>query len=145
MYVLHDVLSTLQAFCVALNGTHVEASIQDMSDGSYLVGLNASSYVMHAKEDSICLRITIDGMTHVFETENDPSQLRTTMPGKLLKYLVEDGAHVTKGEPYAEIEVMKMCMTLSATESGCCRFSKMPGASLTAGDIMGNSNSRIRT
>ena len=50
--------------------------------------------------------------TVVFEKENDPSILMASSPGKLIKYLVEDGGHVHSGDPYCEIEVMKMVTTL---------------------------------
>ena len=43
---------------------------------------------------------------------------RTTSAGKLVNYCVEDGGHVSAGDVYAEIEVMKMVMELHVTESG---------------------------
>lgn len=38
--------------------------------------------------------------------------------GKLVRYLVEDGGHIAADAPYAEVEVMKMMMTLLAPASG---------------------------
>lgn len=38
--------------------------------------------------------------------------------GKLVRYLVEDGGHVAADAPYAEIEVMKMMMTLLTPAAG---------------------------
>ena len=43
---------------------------------------------------------------------------RSTSPGKLLHFLVDDGSHVKANEHYAEIEVMKMVTFLTTTESG---------------------------
>ena len=43
---------------------------------------------------------------------------RSTSPGKLLHFLVDDGSHVKANEHYAEIEVMKMVTYLTTTESG---------------------------
>ena len=43
--------------------------------------------------------------TCVFEKERDPTVLRAPSAGKLLHYLVEDGAHVAAGDCYGEIEV----------------------------------------
>ena len=62
--------------------------------------------------------VVIGGRTCVFDKENDPRVLRSTSPGKLLKYTMEDGEHVSAGQPYAEIEVMKMVTNLVAVESG---------------------------
>ena len=54
----------------------------------------------------------------MFTPDYDPTTLRTDVAGKLVKRLVEDGAHVDKSSDYAEIEVMKMFMPLKVTESG---------------------------
>lgn len=43
----------------------------------------------------------------VFEKEKDPSKLRAPSAGKLVNTLVDDGGHVDKGQPYAEIEVSR--------------------------------------
>jgi hypothetical protein len=51
-------------------------------------------------------RIVIGNQTVVFEKEKDPSKLRAPSAGKLVNTLVEDGGHVDKGQPYAEIEVI---------------------------------------
>merc|ERR1712154_465524 len=56
----------------------------------------------------------------------DPSSIRATMPGKLVKILIENGQHVKKGDTFAEIEVMKMYLPLIVPESGiidiiCCQ------------------------
>ena len=63
-------------------------------------------------------RITIGHQTCIFDKENDPTILRAPSAGKLLQYTVEDGGHVFSGQSYAEIEVMKMVMSLNVTESG---------------------------
>ncbi|OXT09776.1 hypothetical protein B9K06_27190, partial [Bacillus sp. OG2] len=67
-------------------------------------------------------RLSVDGKTCLLEVENDPTQLRTPSPGKLVKYLVDDGEHINAGQPYAEVEVMKMCMPLIASEDGCVQL-----------------------
>ena len=40
------------------------------------------------------------------------------------------------GQAYAEIEVMKMVMTVTVTESGCLYYNKRPGAILDSGAII---------
>ncbi|KAI5637061.1 acetyl-CoA carboxylase, central region domain-containing protein [Phthorimaea operculella] len=82
-------------------------------------------------------RIVIGNQTVVFEKEKDPSSLRAPSAGKLINCLVEDGGHVDKGQPYAEIEVMKMVMTLQAPESGKVTWCLRPGAVLDMGSLMG--------
>ena len=44
--------------------------------------------------------------------EYDPTKIVANMAGKLVRYMVEDGAHVTANSAFCEIEVMKMFMPL---------------------------------
>jgi acetyl-CoA carboxylase/biotin carboxylase 1 len=87
-------------------------------------------------EEAEGYRIVVGNQTMVFEKENDPSILRATSPGKLIKYLIMDGEHCARDQEYCIIEVMKMSMTLRAKEAGKIHFVKRPGAILeTAGII----------
>ena len=79
----------------------------------------------------------VDAKTCLIEQENDPTQLRSPSPGKLVRFLVDSGDHVNAGDAYAEIEVMKMYMPLVASEDGIVNFVKQPGVSLEPGDILG--------
>lgn len=62
--------------------------------------------------------------------------MRAPSAGKLLSYLVEDGGRVIRNQAYAEIEVMKMVMTLTATESGTLEHVKRAGAVLECGSVI---------
>ena len=73
----------------------------------------------------------------MIEQENDPMQLRSPSPGKLIQVLVDSGDHISMGEAYAEIEVMKMYMPLIATEDSVPMFVEQPGITLEPGDILG--------
>ena len=81
--------------------------------------------------------MSVDSKTCLLEQENDPTQLRTPSPGKLVKFTVENGEHVKAGQAFAEVEVMKMYMPLLAQEDGIVQLIKQPGATLEAGDILG--------
>ena len=54
----------------------------------------------------------------VLQNDHDPSRLLAETPCKLLRFLIADGAHVDADVPYAEVEVMKMCMPLLAPAAG---------------------------
>lgn len=108
-----------------------------MADGGLLVLLDARSHAVYWREEVGALRLMIDNKTCLIEQENDPTQLRSPSPGKLVRFLVESGEHVKAGEAFAEIEVMKMYMPLIAAEDGCPQFIKQPGGTLEAGDIVG--------
>ncbi|RMZ54549.1 hypothetical protein APUTEX25_002124, partial [Auxenochlorella protothecoides] len=56
--------------------------------------------------------------------------------GKLVRHLVEDGQHVASDAPYAEVEVMKMMMTLLAPAAGLVAWEAPEGATLAPGLLL---------
>lgn len=125
-------------YFLVMNGDFREVEVHRLSDGGMLLSLEGNSYTTYLKEEVDRYRIVIGNQTCVFEKENDPSILRSPSAGKLINLLIEDGAHVNKGQPYAEIEVMKMVMTLTSQENGTINFVKRPGSVLDAGSLLGH-------
>ena len=66
----------------------------------------------------------------------DPSELRTDVTGKVVRYLQENGAEVQAGAPYVEVEAMKMIMPIKASESGKITHNLSPGSVISAGDLL---------
>ncbi|KAM9292310.1 acetyl-CoA carboxylase 1-like [Gastrophryne carolinensis] len=135
-YVLKVTRQSPNSYVVIMNNSYVEVDVHRLSDGGLLLSYDGSSYTTYIKEEIDRYRITIGNKTCVFEKENDPSILRSPSAGKLIQYVVEDGGHVFGGQCYAEIEVMKMVMTLTAMESGCIHYVKRPGAVLEPGCVI---------
>ncbi|XP_061460830.1 acetyl-CoA carboxylase 1 isoform X7 [Rhineura floridana] len=135
-YVLKVTRQSPNSYVVIMNGSCVEVDVHRLSDGGLLLSYDGSSYTTYMKEEVDRYRITIGNKTCVFEKENDPSILRSPSAGKLIQYVVEDGGHVFAGQCFAEIEVMKMVMTLTAVESGCIHYVKRPGAALDPGCVI---------
>ncbi|XP_024897397.1 acetyl-CoA carboxylase 1 isoform X2 [Pteropus alecto] len=135
-YVLKVTRQSPNSYVVIMNGSCVEVDVHRLSDGGLLLSYDGSSYTTYMKEEVDRYRITIGNKTCVFEKENDPSVMRSPSAGKLIQYIVEDGGHVFSGQCYAEIEVMKMVMTLTAAESGCIHYVKRPGAALDPGCVI---------
>ncbi|KAK4995616.1 acetyl-coenzyme-A carboxylase, partial [Elasticomyces elasticus] len=129
--------SSLDSFTLFINGSKCAVGVRPLSDGGLLVLLNGKSHNVYWKEEVGALRLSVDSKTCLLEQENDPTQLRTPSPGKLVKFTVDNGQHVKKGQPFAEVEVMKMYMPLIAQEDGLVNLIKQPGATLEAGDILG--------
>lgn len=129
--------SSVEDFTVFINGSRVLTNIKSLADGGLLIAIGGKSHPVYWKEEVSATRLSVDGKTCLLEIENDPTQLRTPSPGKLVKYLVDNGEHINAGQPYAEVEVMKMCMPLVATEDGIVQILKQPGSTLNAGDILG--------
>jgi acetyl-CoA carboxylase/biotin carboxylase 1 len=129
--------SSADSYRLFLNGSNCTVGVRALSDGGLLILLNGRSHNVYWKEEVAATRISVDGKTCLLEQENDPTQLRTPSPGKLVKYTVESGDHVTAGQTFAEVEVMKMYMPLVTQEDGIVQLIKQPGATLEAGDILG--------
>ncbi|CAG4948776.1 unnamed protein product [Parnassius apollo] len=125
------------SYFLAMNGSFKELEVHKLTDGGTLLSVDGASYTTYLKDEVDKYRIVIGNQTVVFEKEKDPSKLRAPSAGKLINTLVEDGGHVDKGQPYAEIEVMKMVMTLLAPEAGKVTWNLRPGAVLDMGALIG--------
>ncbi|AWP07055.1 putative acetyl-CoA carboxylase-like [Scophthalmus maximus] len=123
-------------YVLTMNSSDIEIDVHRLSDGGLLLSYDGSSHTTYMKEEVDSYRVTVGNKTCVFEKEKDPTVLRSPSAGKLLQYMVEDGGHLGAGETYAEIEVMKMVMTLSVQQSGCIHFVKRPGAVLQTGCVV---------
>lgn len=129
--------SSLDSYHLFINGSKCSVAVRALSDGGLLVLLDGRSHSVYWKEEVGATRVSVDSKTCLLEQENDPTQLRTPSPGKLVSYSVENGEHVKAGQIFAEVEVMKMYMPLIAAEDGVVQLIKQPGATLEAGDILG--------
>ncbi|PHH70340.1 hypothetical protein CDD82_7201 [Ophiocordyceps australis] len=129
--------ASADSYHLFINGSKCSVGVRALSDGGLLILLDGHSHNAYWKEEVGATRLSVDGKTCLLEQENDPTQLRTPSPGKLVKYSVENGAHVKAGQAFAEVEVMKMYMPLVAQEDGIVQLIKQPGAALEAGDILG--------
>ncbi|KAK2463653.1 hypothetical protein APHAL10511_004404 [Amanita phalloides] len=129
--------SSVNVWTLFLNGGRTMVGARPLADGGLLVLLDGRSHSVYWREEVGALRAMIDSKTCLIEQENDPTQLRSPSPGKLVRYLVDSGDHVKAGDQYAEIEVMKMYMPLVASEDGVVQLIKQPGVSLEPGDIIG--------
>ena len=129
--------SALDSYHLFVNGSKCSVGVRALADGGLLILLSGKSHNIYWKEEVGATRISVDGKTCLLEQENDPTQLRTPSPGKLVKFTVENGKHVKAGQAFAEVEVMKMYMPLITQEDGIIQLIKQPGATLEAGDILG--------
>lgn len=114
----------------------LEADVRILSEGGLLVLFNGKSYVCYGSETVTGLKLIVNGSTCIFTTEYDPSQLRSSTSGKLVRYLIDDGAHVNSGQSYAEMEVMKMYLPLISVEPGIIRHVASEGAVLGVGSLV---------
>ena len=60
----------------------------------------------------------IDPIAHAGEGAAEAGRLTAPMPGKMVSFLAQVGDKVTKGQPLAVMEAMKMEHTISAPKDG---------------------------
>ncbi|XP_066466005.1 acetyl-CoA carboxylase 2 isoform X2 [Tiliqua scincoides] len=135
-YALKVARQSPTTYVIIMNDTHIEIDVHRLNDGGLLLSYDGNSYTTYMKEEPDRYRVTVGNKTCDFAKENDPTVLRSPSAGKLLQYTVDDGGHICVGHSYAEIEVMKMVVTLTVEESGTIHYVKRPGTLLKAGCIV---------
>jgi acetyl-CoA carboxylase/biotin carboxylase 1 len=80
--------------------------------------LEGETHRIFGMDEPLGLRLVLDGVTVLMPTIFDPSELRTDVTGKVVRYLQDNGAEVEAGAPFVEVEAMKMIMPIKATETG---------------------------
>ncbi|KAK9757286.1 hypothetical protein RND81_01G153500 [Saponaria officinalis] len=135
-YTIEMVRGGSGSYRLRLNDSEIEAEIHTLRDGGLLMQLDGNSHVIYAEEEAAGTRLLIDGRTCLLQNDHDPSKLVAETPCKLLRYLMADGSHVDADTPYAEVEVMKMCMPLLSPASGMIRFMMSEGQAMQAGELI---------
>ncbi|KAK9983391.1 hypothetical protein SO802_032916 [Lithocarpus litseifolius] len=135
-YTIDMVRGGLGSYRLRMNDSEIEAEIHTLRDGGLLMQLDGNSHVIYAEEEAAGTRLLIDGRTCLLQNDHDPSKLIAETPCKLLRYLVVDGSHIDADTPYAEVEVMKMCMPLLSPASGLVHFKMSEGQAMQAGELM---------
>jgi len=113
----------------------VRVDFRPLLDGGLLIMCDGRSFNTHSKEDSTGMRLSIDGRTCVFPGEMDPTRIAAQASGRLVRYLVANEEHVDQGQVIAEIEVMKMYLSVQAPEPGTIHLLKPAGAALEPGEV----------
>ncbi|XP_052188195.1 acetyl-CoA carboxylase 1-like [Diospyros lotus] len=124
------------SYRLRMNESEIEAEIHSLRDGGLLMQLDGNSHVIYAEEEAGGTRLLIDGRTCLLQNDHDPSKLVAETPCKLLRFLVADGSHVDADTPYAEVEVMKMCMPLLSPTAGIIHFRMSEGQAMQAGELI---------
>nr|XP_043619198.1 acetyl-CoA carboxylase 1-like [Erigeron canadensis] len=124
------------SYRLRMNQSEIEAEIHTLRDGGLLMQLDGNSHILYAEEEAAGTRLLIDGRTCLLQNDHDPSKLMAETPCKLLRYLVSDDSHVNADTPYAEVEVMKMCMPLLSPAAGVIQFKMSEGQAMQAGELI---------
>ncbi|XP_010461353.1 PREDICTED: acetyl-CoA carboxylase 1-like [Camelina sativa] len=124
------------SYRLRMNNSEVVSEIHTLRDGGLLMQLDGKSHVIYAEEEAAGTRLLIDGRTCLLQNDHDPSKLMAETPCKLLRYLVSDDSNIDADTPYAEVEVMKMCMPLLSPASGVIHFKMSEGQAMQPGELI---------
>ena len=79
---------------LCINDSIIYVRIRDQSDGSLLCTYGGLMHKVYGQEEPLGLRMVIDGCTVVIPYEFNPSELRSDITGKILRFLHQDGTEV---------------------------------------------------
>jgi acetyl-CoA carboxylase/biotin carboxylase 1 len=114
----------------------LEIEVTQTAEGALLAKYGGESHRILGMDEPLGLRLSLDGNTILMPTIFDPSELVSDVTGKVVRYLQDNGAMVEAGQPYIEVEAMKMIVPIKATESGKITHNLSAGSVITAGDLL---------
>jgi len=121
-----------------INGQRIVTDLESRPDGSIFVTVGSSNMTIFGTEEALGLRLRMEGVATVMvPTIYDASELRSEFNGKIVRYLQDNGAPVKAGQPYVELEAMKMIMPVKAMASGKIEHTRGAGSIVAAGELLG--------
>lgn len=123
-------------YCFSINDQTIKAKVREQPDGSLYVRVGRQSQQVKGQEEALGLRLVIGGQTIMVPNVYDPSELRSDVNGKVVRYLHDEGTEIAKGEAYVELEAMKMIMALKSPEAGRVSHALSAGSIVSAGELL---------
>jgi len=103
-----------------------------------MVAPNSNGYVVYI--NGKCLHIEKRSERQLLRTKKDDNRrkdVKTSMPGKIVKILVENGAEVQEGQAVLILEAMKMQNEIKSPQPGTIKqIGPSPGDSVEAGALL---------
>ncbi|KAF8294736.1 hypothetical protein TcBrA4_0071590, partial [Trypanosoma cruzi] len=97
---------------ISLNGSVLTVPFRKLKSGALQLRIGGKSFIAYAEKEPASLRISINGKDTTFTGDTDPTKIFSSVPGRFVRYVVNDGGHVAEGSTIAEVEVMKMILPL---------------------------------
>ena len=112
-----------QGIDVSFAGQRATVAVYAQGEWSHLFASQGASRIL-----------SIDLLAHAGEAEQEGGRLTAPMPGKVVSFAVKAGDTVTKGQPLAVLEAMKMEHTIAAPRDGTvAELLYAPGDQVTEG------------
>ncbi len=124
-----------QGGSVSLDGNIYQADLQKISNGRYTLLLNGRSYQAIINRNGFIYTVVINGIAYKINAESSRTrgtnllinaaqklrpdvELRSPMPGMVVRCEVKEGARITVGDGLLLLEAMKMENEIRATVNG---------------------------
>ena len=96
-----------QEIDISFNGHRARVSVHRMGEEFHVFGAVGAAHIT-----------LIDPLAHAGEAHHDTGRLTAPMPGKIVSFAVKSGDAVTRGQPLAVLDAMKMEHTIAAPADG---------------------------
>lgn len=142
-YVSHGAMYTVSAglvgpaeYALSLNGRVIHVPFRILKSGALQLTIGSRTFVAYIEKEPNSIRITIGGKVTSFSGDLDPTKILAAVPGRLVRYVIEDDGHVNEGGTFAEVEVMKMILPLRAPTSGKLLHRAVSGSTIAMGSLL---------
>ena len=124
--------STCGPLVFALRGAHIDVQFAQQRTAVRVASHGEHNHVFTPQGATQIT--TIDLLAHAGEAEQEGGRLTAPMPGKVVSFAVKAGDVVSKGQPLAVLEAMKMEHTIAAPRDGTvAELMYAPGDQVTEG------------
>jgi len=138
---LHD-----GALSLKVDGAVGPLEIGSFPSGEIELQFNGQRHTLNVYEDPSAVHVfaadgatkitTVDRLAHAGDTHAEGGRLTAPMPGKVVSFAVRAGDKVSRGQPLAVMEAMKMEHSLTAPRDGIVAEVAAAGAQVAEGAMV---------
>lgn len=140
------------------------AAAKENKGGSYTINVNGTAYNVTTGPAGDSMSVNVNGTNYNVSfgapgaaasaapvVSSAPTQvtggveIKAPVAGTLLRYAVNAGASVKKGDTVIIVESMKMELEVKAPEAGTVNFSVQPGTQIQAGQVLGTLGGAVQS
>lgn len=140
------------------------AAAKENKGGSYTINVNGTAYNVTTGPAGDSMSVNVNGINYNVSfgapgaaasaapaVSSAPAQvtggveIKAPVAGTLLRYAVNAGASVKKGDTVIIVESMKMELEVKAPEAGTVNFSVQPGTQIQAGQVLGTLGGAVQS
>ncbi len=148
-YMLNIVKQEKNEFQVSLGKAHHHVSCEFLENNEVLLSIDGKIHLVVFHSNNTSYSVYINGRSFLIKKKSTPQSLgglqgkqkkrdvKTSMPGKVIKVLVQEGDKVQEGQAVLVLEAMKMQNEIKSPQSGrIIRIDPQAGESMKTGDLL---------